>query len=365
MSKAATQDGLPIDSERRRGRGAVSNVTGRYERQSRIEADDGWSGQASMDAFATVVTSETARRIISSNDSPDISFDQSINPYRGCEHGCIYCYARPTHAFLGLSPGLDFETKIFAKVNAAELLENELAAPGYVPKTIALGAVTDPYQPAERRHQITRAILEVLSRANHPVGIVTKSTNVLRDIDILAPMASRGLVKVALSVTTLDPTLARIMEPRAATPARRIDAIRELASAGIPAVVMAAPIIPGLNDSEIEAILEAAKQAGAVQAGYVTLRLPLELKSLFREWLSQHVPGRADRVISLIQQMHGGRDYSASFGIRQTGTGPYATMIATRFRLAARRLGLSDRRTPLRTDLFRAPVLTGGQYALF
>ncbi len=364
MNDEPTSTPISVAAQRRRGRGAASNASGRYEAQARFEADDGWNGLQAMPVWTTSVTAEMARTIIARNDSPDISFDQSINPYRGCEHGCIYCYARPTHAYLGLSPGLDFETKIFAKINAAELLEKELAAPGYVPKTIALGAVTDPYQPTERDYRVTRSILEVLDRVNHPVGIVTKSANVIRDIDILASMAARGLVKVALSITTLDPRLARALEPRAATPARRIGAIRELAAAGIPTVVMTAPVIPGLTDPEIEAILTAAKEAGAQQAGYVTLRLPLELKTLFREWLQEHRPDSAARVLSLLQQMHGGKDYTPTFGTRQTGTGPYAAMIATRFRLATRRLGLNNTRAPLRTDLFRPPVLAGGQYAL-
>ena len=353
-----------VDQDRRRGRGARSNASGRYEKQVREDSDDGWESLATLEAFKTEVHEEQVRTIISTNDSPDISFDQSINPYRGCEHGCIYCYARPTHCYLGHSAGLDFETKLYAKVNAAEVLERTLAAPGYVPKTIALGAVTDPYQPIERERRITRAILEVLARASHPVGIVTKSALVMRDIDILAPMAERGLVKVALSVTTLDRKIARAMEPRAATPQRRLDAIRALAEAGIPATVMVAPIIPGLTDPEIERILGAARDAGAVQAGYVMLRLPLELKELFRAWLDTEFPDRARRVINLVQSMHGGQDYVAAFGHRHKGSGPYADQIAQRFRLAARRLGLNERRDPLRTDLFTRPVLAGGQYAL-
>lgn len=353
-----------VDPQRRRGRGAVSNESGRFERQTRVETDDGWEILGGLDAFVTHVHEETARTIISRNDSPDISFDRSINPYRGCEHGCIYCYARPTHAFLGHSAGLDFETKLYAKTNAAEVLEKELAAPGYNPAVIALGAVTDPYQPIERRLRVTRGIIEVLSRTSHPFGLVTKSALVTRDIDLIAPMAAKGLAKVAVSITTLDPKLARAMEPRAATPKRRLEAIRQLTAAGIPTVVMTAPIIPGLNDSEIETILEAAAQAGATQAGYVTLRLPLELKSLFREWLAELVPDRADRVISLVRQMHGGQDYVAAFGQRQTGSGPYAAMIANRFRIAVRGLGLGEKRYSLRTDLFERPVLKGGQYAL-
>jgi len=272
-----------IDSERRRGRGARSNRAGRFDSELRDAFDDGWESLGELEPFKTEVARETAKSIIATNDSPDIGFDQSINPYRGCEHGCIYCYARPTHAYLGLSPGLDFETRLTAKVNAAELLERELANPRYVPKVIALGAVTDPYQPVEREHRITRAVLEVLDAASHPVGIVTKSALVVRDVDILARMAERGLVKVAISVTTLDRTVARKMEPRAATPQRRLDAMRALSEAGVPVGVMVAPILPAINDSEIERILKAARDAGALEAGWVLLRLPLELKELFRE----------------------------------------------------------------------------------
>jgi DNA repair photolyase len=357
-------DEIAIDRERRRGRGAQSNATGRFEAQTRGDFDDGWDGLATLDAFKTTVHMERARTIISTNDSPDISFDQSINPYRGCEHGCVYCYARPTHCYLGHSAGLDFETQLYAKSNAAEVLEQTLARPDYEPKVIALGANTDPYQPIEREHQITRQILEVLARANHPVGIVTKSALVARDIDILGPMAERGLVKVALSITTLDRRLARAMEPRAATPQRRLEAIRLLTEAGIPTSVMVAPIVPGLTDPEIEAILTAARDAGARQAGYVLLRLPLEIKAVFREWLAATCPDRADRVISLLQSMHGGKDYVAAFGHRQKGSGPFAALIAQRVRLAMARLGLDKKREALRKDLFTRPVLSGGQYAL-
>jgi DNA repair photolyase len=348
------------------GRGSRSNASGRFEDERREAFDDGW-GQDDEEpaALETVVKAETARSIITTNDSPDISFDQSINPYRGCEHGCSYCYARPTHCFLGHSAGLDFETRLYAKTNAAELLERELSNPRYVPRTIALGTATDPYQPIERQQLITRRILEVLEAVRHPVGIVTKSALVTRDVDVLSRLASNGLVKVALSVTTLDRSLARKMEPRASTPARRLDAIRRLVAAGIPTQVMVAPIIPGLNDSEIERILEAARDAGARQAGYVVLRLPLELKDLFREWLATDVPDRANRVLNLLRDMHGGRDYTAEFGLRQKGSGPYAQQIAQRFRLALRRLGLDERRNPLRTDLFVRPVPVGGQMSLF
>jgi DNA repair photolyase len=353
-----------VAAERRRGRGAVSNHTGRHEATAREQFDDGWESLGSLAPFRTNVRLETAKSIISTNDSPDISFEQSINPYRGCEHGCVYCYARPTHCNLGHSAGLDFETELYVKSNAARLLEQELGRRGYVPKVIALGAVTDPYQPIERQHQISRQILEVLDRASHPVGIVTKSATIVRDIDVLRRLAKRGLVKVALSLTTLDRDLARRLEPRAATPQRRLDAISALTAAGVPTQVMVAPIIPALNDHEIEAILSAARAAGAGQAGYVLLRLPLELKQLFREWLITEYPERAGKVIKLLRSMYGGQDYIAKFGLRQRGQGPYALMIGDRFRLAARRLGLNDTRITLRTDLFQAPVAIDGQLRL-
>lgn len=353
-----------IDEERRKGRGARSNRASRFDSLDVEAFDDGWDTLGSMSAFRTSVRTEVAKSIISTNDSPDLSFDQSINPYRGCEHGCIYCYARPTHAYLGHSPGLDFETKLYAKSNAAELLEKELARPGYVPKTIALGAVTDPYQPVERQFRISRSILEVMERTNHPVGIVTKSAGIIRDIDILERLAARGLVKVAISVTTLDRELARSMEPRAATPTRRLEAIKTLAAAGIPTTSMVAPIVPGLNDHEIESILEACHAAGATEAGYVALRLPLELKDLFREWLLTDHPDRASRVINILRTMHGGQDYVAAFGHRQTGSGPYAAQIGARFRLALRRLGMERRGLKLRTDLFTPPVMPGAQLKL-
>ena len=354
-----------VATDRRRGRGARSNDTGRFEKELREAVDDGWEGLGDLDAFKTEVYEEPARTIITRNDSPDISFDRSINPYRGCEHGCIYCFARPTHCYLGHSAGLDFETKLYAKPNAAALLERELAHPAYKPEVIAIGTNTDPYQPIERERLIMRSILEVLEKASHPVGIVTKSALVVRDIDILARMAKRGLARVALSVTTLDPRIARVMEPRAATPAKRLEAIKLLSEAGIPTTAMVAPIIPAINDSEIESILETVRNAGAVSAGYVLLRLPLEIKTLFREWLATEFPDRADRVIHLMQSMHGGRDYTAEFGVRQRGTGPYAEQIGLRFRLAVKRLGLNEDRTPLRTDLFQPPVLKGQQMNLF
>jgi len=360
MAETSTQPVAWIAGERRRGRGARSNRAGRYESEARDSFDDGWESLASLGEFRTQTQVETAHSIISTNDSPDISFDQSINPYRGCEHGCIYCYARPTHAWLGHSAGLDFETRLYAKENAASLLEKELGAPRYQVRTIALGTNTDPYQPIEREHRLTRRILEVLERTRHPVGIVTKSALVVRDIDILAKLAERGLVKVALSITTLDRHLARAMEPRASTPSRRLDALRQLSEAGIPTAVMVAPVIPALNDSEIEAILKGAREAGASEAGYVLLRLPLELKEIFREWLATEVPDRAKRVIKLLRSMHDGKDYTAQFKLRQTGQGPYAQQIAMRFRLSLKRLGLNERRLVLRTDLFEPPSRNGG-----
>jgi DNA repair photolyase len=359
-----TDDSHIVDEERRRGRGARSNRVGRFEAERREAFDDGWESLAELEAFKTEVRLEPAKSIISSNDSPDVGFELSINPYRGCEHGCIYCYARPTHCYLGHSAGLDFETKLYAKVNAAELLERELANPRYQPKFIALGAVTDPYQPIEREHLITRGVLEVLDRTSHPVGIVTKSALVVRDVDILARMAERGLAKVAMSVTTLDRMTARKMEPRAATPPKRIEAIRLLAQAGVPVAVMVAPIIPALNDSEIERILEAARDAGATEAGYVLLRLPLELKDLIREWLETEFPDRAQRIINILRSMHGGKDYTPEFHLRGRGQGPYAEQIGARFRLAVKRLGLNQRNHKLRTDLFRRPVAKGGQLSL-
>src|SRR6202161_1166927 len=291
-SAPAGEPGSLVDRERRRGRGTLSNVPGRYEPLARVAFDDGWQGLEDLPPFKTTVTADTTRKIITRNDSPDISFDRSINSYRGCEHGCVYCFARPTHAYLGLSPGLDFESKLFMKPNAPELLERELSAPNYVPKLIAIGTNTDPYQPIERRYKIMRRILEVLDSAGHPVGIVTKSALVLRDLDVLVRMAKRDLVKVALSVTTLDATLARTMEPRAATPTRRLDALRQLVKAGVPATVMVAPVIPALNDDEIERILGAVAAAGVRHAGFRLRRLPLQVRDLFREWVMADFPGR-------------------------------------------------------------------------
>jgi DNA repair photolyase len=348
-------DGL-VDADRRRGRGAASNPSGRLEAFQREPIDDGWTADEAPAPLATEVTVERPRTIIARNDSPDISFDQSINPYRGCEHGCFYCYARPTHAYQGLSAGLDFESRLFVKDGAAALLERELANPKYKPKVIALGANTDAYQPIERQYRVTRAVLEVLAKARHPVGIVTKSNLVLRDLDLLAPMAADGLVKVFVSVTTVDRGLARRMEPRAPTPERRLEAIEKLAAAGVPVGVMAAPIIPAVNDGEIETILTRAYSAGAREAGYVALRLPLELRESFREWLAVNFPDKLKRAITLTQSMHGGKDYESQWGRRMAGSGPYAWMIGRRFEIAAKRLGYRETPLSLRSDLFRAPA---------
>ena len=354
---------LPPSHER--GRGARSNASGRFEKHRRYLFDDGWDTLESLPALKTEVFPEVVKSIITRNDSPDISFDRSINPYRGCEHGCTYCYARPTHAYAGLSPGMDFETKLFAKVNAAERLRHELADPAYEPATIALGANTDPYQTIERTYRVTRQILEVLNECNHPVGIITKSALILRDLDILKPMAEKNIVKVAISVTTLDPKLARAMEPRASTPLKRLQALEILSKAGIPTTVMVAPVIPALNDSEIEAILKAASVAGVVGAGYVLLRLPLEVRDIFREWLVKEMPDRAAHVLSLLKSTRQGKEYDAAWGRRMRGTGPYAWAIGRRFELACERLGINAQKAPLDAGSFRRPVVAGQQLPLF
>lgn len=348
-----------------RGRGAVSNQTGRYESQTRHEFDDGW-GTIEDDAgrLETSLQKDFARTIITFNKSPDISFDRTVNPYRGCEHGCIYCFARPTHAWAGLSAGLDFESKLFFKDNAVELLKQELSRPGYRPRPIALGMNTDAYQPVERNKQLTRSLLAILAAHQHPVSLLTKSALIQRDIDLIAPMAERHLVRVGVSLTTLDRDLSRKMEPRAATPVRRLETIRALSESGIPVTVMTAPMIPGLNDHEIEALLEAAAQHGATGAGYVLLRLPYEIKDLFHEWLVQHVPDRAARIINLIRDMRGGADYDARWFERMKGGGPMADLISKRFVRTIAKLGLNQPRTPLRTDLFRPVEDIGGQLRL-
>jgi DNA repair photolyase len=351
--------------EARRGRGTASNASGRFEGERRELVDDGWGSlDEEPPPLRTTVTRDTTKTIIARNTSPDIPFDRSINPYRGCEHGCTYCFARPTHAFLGLSPGLDFESRLFVKPGAAELLARELRAPRYQCRPLAMGTNTDPYQPIEREWKVTRQVLEVLNAFNHPVTIVTKSHLVTRDIDILADMAKRNLAWVGLSVTTLDPMLARKMEPRAATPPKRLAAIRALADAGVPTGVMVAPVIPALNDMEVERILEAAKQAGARSAAYVLLRLPLEIKDLWREWLQEQLPDRAAKVMGQIRAMRGGRDYDANWGTRMAGTGEYAVLLRKRFNLAVKRIGFETDSKPLDVAQFSVPPAPGDQLAL-
>ncbi|TIR27183.1 MAG: PA0069 family radical SAM protein [Mesorhizobium sp.] len=358
------QSGMRVRPERNRGRSAGINPSGRFEPVSRHVFDDGWNSLEELPPFKTEVQVEKPRTIITRNESPDISFDRSINPYRGCEHGCVYCFARPTHAFMGLSPGLDFESKLFAKPDAARMLDKELSKDGYQPRTIAIGTNTDPYQPIEKQYRIMREILEVLEARGHPVGIVTKSALVTRDIDILSRMAERGLAKVALSVTTLDRMLARTMEPRASTPTKRLEAIRQLSDAGIPASVMVAPIIPGLTDQEMERILDSARAAGAREAGYVLLRLPLEVAPIFKDWLLRHYPDRYRHVMSLIRSMRDGKDYDSDWGKRMKGSGPYAWQIGRRFEIAAKRLSLNAERRSLRTDQFVAAAKATEQLML-
>jgi DNA repair photolyase len=349
-----------------RGRGAESNATGRFEQLQREAFDDGWNeGDETPAPPRTTITAEKARVIITRNDSPDVGFDRSINPYRGCEHGCIYCYARPAHAFMGLSPGLDFESHLFFKPEAARLLGRELAKPGYAPGVIHIGGNTDPYQPQERRLQVTRQVLKVMAAFHHPLSIITKSASIVRDLDVLGPMGKAGLARAAVSVTTLDRALARTMEPRAATPDRRLDAIRQLSAAGVPTLVMFAPVIPGLNDHELEGVLQRAAEAGAASAGYVVLRLPREIKDLFAEWLAARRPDRAERVMSLVRQMRGGKDYDAEWGKRMKGQGPIAEMIGQRFKIARRRHGLDRILPPLDVTQFRVPAREGDQLDLF
>jgi DNA repair photolyase len=344
-----------IPEPQHNGRGALSNASSRFDDEKKIRTDDGWDIEDELPPLRTILTKDATRTILARNTSPDVPFDRSINPYRGCEHGCIYCFARPTHAYLGLSPGLDFETRILFKPDAAKLLVAELAAPKYRPDVVAMGTNTDPYQPVERELKITRSILKVLSDFNNPVGIVTKSHTVTRDIDILADMAKRNLAEIFLSITTLDKDLARAMEPRASAPHRRLEAIRKLADAGVPVGVMTAPMIPGLNDHEMEAILEKATEAGATRAGFTVLRLPLEIKELFEEWLRANRPDRAERVLSLVRQMRGGALYQAEFGTRMKGEGPIAQLLAARFSAATKRLGLNKIRYRLDTLRFAVP----------
>ncbi|WP_373353641.1 PA0069 family radical SAM protein [Pseudoroseicyclus sp. CXY001] len=354
-----------VDEQRRRGRGARGNPANRYEAAVRQRVWDGWDLPEELPPIRTEVSDERAGRIISKNTSPDLPFNLSINPYRGCEHGCIYCFARPSHAYLGLSPGLDFETRLIAKPDAAAMLEKELSAPGYRPEVIAIGTNTDPYQPLEKERRVMRQVLEVLAAHRNPVAITTKGTLIERDIELLAPLAAEGLVRVGISVTTLDAGLARAMEPRVPSPARRLATIRRLSAAGIPVRLMIAPVVPALTDHELEKIVAAGAEAGAVAASMIVLRLPLEVAPLFRDWLAAHVPDRAARVMGRVQELHGGRDYDATFGRRMSGQGPWAALLRHRFMLALERHGLARSLPPLRTDLFKVPPKVGDQLALF
>ncbi|MBN8186529.1 MAG: PA0069 family radical SAM protein [Rhodobacteraceae bacterium] len=354
-----------LTPDRRPGRGAASRETGRFERLAYEDADDGWDRDEELPPLRTEVSEERPRSLIAYNASPDIPFDRSINPYRGCEHGCIYCFARPSHAYLGLSPGLDFETRLIARPDAPEVLARELRARRYRPQTIAIGTNTDPYQPIERDRGIMRACLEVLRDFRHPVAIVTKGTLIERDIDILSEMAAQGLARVGISVTTLDADLARRMEPRVPQPKRRLATIRKLSEAGIEARIMVSPVVPALTDHEMERILEAGAEAGAVAASWIMLRLPLEVSPLWQSWLAEHYPDRAARIMARLREMHGGQEYSAKWHHRMRGEGHYAEIIAQRFRKAARRLGLDRKLPPLRTDLFQPPARAGDQLSLF
>lgn len=359
------ESGLRIDEFSHRGRAAGLNPAGRFEQRSICSFDDGWDKDEALPALKTTVQAEKALSIITSNKSPDIHFDRSINPYRGCEHGCIYCFARPSHSYMGLSAGLDFETQLFAKPDAAKLLERELAKPGYKPRVIAIGTNTDPYQPVEKHWAIMRAVLAVLYAARHPVSIVTKSALILRDLDILTQMAEHNLVQVVISVTTLDGRLARKMEPRAASPQRRLYTIKQLAQARVPVAVMVAPVIPGLNDHEIERILAVASDMGAISAGYVMLRLPYEVAPLFKDWLLREYPDRYRRVMTLVRSMREGKDYDADWRTRMRGSGPFAEMVARRFRIARSRLGLGKNRVHFSCEAFVASSNGPVQLSLF
>ena len=354
-----------IDPRRRRGRGAAVNPAGRFERRYTEPVDDGWETEDELPPLKTQVTIDHSRSVLVRNTSPDLPFDRSLNPYRGCEHGCTYCYARPSHAQLGLSPGLDFETRLVAKPDAPKLLEVALRKPGYRAAPIAIGTNTDPYQPIEKRWRIMRGVLEVLRDYRHPVMITTKGALVTRDLDILGPMGRAGLAQVQVSLTTMDPHLSRAMEPRAAGPGRRLAMIRALADEGVPVGVNIAPIIPALTDHEIEQLLAAAAQAGARRAGYITLRLPGEVSPLFAEWLERYCPDRARRVLGRVRELHGGRDYDPTFGKRMTGEGVHARLIARRFEAGCRRYGLTTAGRDLRCDLFRLPPRAGDQLNLF
>ncbi|SIO26846.1 DNA repair photolyase [Rhodovulum sp. ES.010] len=347
------------------GRGAGHNPANRFERLSTEAVDDGWARDDDLPVLRTELRLERPRTVITRNRSPDVPFDRSINPYRGCEHGCIYCFARPSHAWLGLSPGFDFEARLVARPEAPDVLARELSRPSYRPRTIAIGTNTDPYQPVERAQRITRRLLEVLLAFRHPVGLVTRGNLIERDLDVLGELAALGLVRVGVSLTTLDAGLARSMEPRAPSPARRLATIERLAGAGVEVRAMVAPVIPGLTDHELESILKRAKVAGAVAATWVMLRLPLEVSAMFQDWLERHQPGKAARVMARLREMHGGRDYCPDWGKRMRGEGLYAAMIARRFRVAAARLALDRDLPALRTDLFRVPPRPGDQLELF
>ncbi len=354
-----------LDPSRTRGRGAQSNRTGRFEAEAREPVDDGWGQVDPLPVFETVEHVERARTIITRNESPDLGFERSINPYRGCEHGCAYCYARPTHAFIGHSAGIDFERDIYVKVNAPELLRQELAAKSYKVKPIVIGTGTDPYQPSERKHKLTREILKIMLEVRHPVTITTKSALVVRDLDILTELAKLGLVKVAISLTSMDHKLSRKMEPRASTPSKRLEAINLLSAAGVPVMALIAPMIPGINDMELERLMDAAAAQGAKSAGLVMLRLPGEVRDIFREWLLRHFPDRIRHVMSLIRDVRGGRDNDPRFGTRMTGEGPYAVLLRQRFEKARERYGFTGVIPPLRCDLFRPPKAEDRQLSLF
>lgn len=354
-----------VDPSRNRGRGAQSNRSGRFEKQSREGFDDGWGGGEPLPIFETIEHLERAKSIITANDSPDLGFDRSINAYRGCEHGCSYCFARPSHAYLGHSAGIEFERDIYVKINAVEVLRAELAAKNYRVRRIAMGTNTDPYQPAERKHKLTRGILEVMLETRHPVSIVTKSALIVRDLDLLTELAGLGLVKVGISMTSMDHKLSRKMEPRAASPARRLEAIRLLSEAGVPVSVLASPMIPAINDMELERILDAAAAQGARGAGMILLRLPGEVRDIFREWLLRHFPDRVRHVLALVRDTRGGRDNDPRFGSRMTGEGPYATLLRQRFEKACNRHDLAGKLPALRVDLFQSPRIEDKQMSLF
>ncbi len=356
---------LSAPERRIKARAARSNEAGRFEPRQRVVVDDGWARDDDLPLLRTEVRTERARSAITWNRSPDLPFDRSINPYRGCEHGCIYCFARPSHAFLNLSPGLDFETRLIARPGLGAVLDAELRRPSYTVAPIAIGTNTDPYQPIEAEHRVMRDLVEVLARFRHPLAITTKGTLIERDLDLLAPMAEQGLLRVGISITTLDQALSRKLEPRAATPSRRLAIIRTLSKAGIPVRVMIAPVIPGLTDLELEPILSAARDAGAVAASWIALRLPLEVSSLFQDWLAQHEPGRAARVMRAVRDLHGGRDYDPEWGKRMRGQGLWSDLTEQRFDKAVTRLGLNPRLPPLRTDLFQRPAKAGDQLSLF